>query len=676
MTSKISLSKLVRNNCRRRAWLFFLTMLIGIIILPIAVLVSVRISTGVDVIGGSTLVKEAFFGWKVSPAQNAFLSTVTPINPILMMAILVDAFLSGVTGFAYMNKSNQTDFYHSLPVKRGKLFLTGYLGGALTSVVPFVICELLCVPLALVLGVGSGKVFLVMLVGVCSAIVAYLAVYAAVILAMMLTGRVFTGILMAIVLLMYLPCTLTMLHYGMVAWMPNIATVQYNPLEINVAMFSPASLLPQLTMMRMGEWWLCILLYAVVLSFLSWLIYVKRPTEVQGDTFLSPKMNPFIKVLVGVAGAFVSGMFFSALSEADDVLFMYIGTFAGVIVINFIMEFIYNPDLKVACSHWKSFMVFLAASAAVAVFFTADPFALNASLPAEAQVAEVGVANNETEAMIGYNNDYIEADQFRYAPMDDDLYETVGRMAGKSERTGRDGRNTCNLVFKMKDGSTVRRFYAADKEDVIDLVELVEKRGRDKVCALVQFEKYEWASITVEGWQVDSEDEDVVFALRDKGEALKKALEKDTATMTCRKADKEGCVCILTVSPDKKHESFQPPYMFPVYKSYENTLKVLEQTGVRLEANKENAILKLKNQVSSIEDDNSEKSRYCITDPEEIAKFMRGVSTRTDYEFTEDSEKMAYIRLNEKNGKTRYLRVRVDDPELLEEYRICDSEDA
>ena len=675
MTSTISLSKLVKNNFRRRSWLFFLTMIIGIILLPIATLLTGRASTGMDVIGGSMTTRDALFGWTVTWEQNVFLSTVTPDNLFLAMAIVVDAFLAGVNGFAYMNKGDQTDFYHSLPIKRGHLFLTSYIGGALTAVVPFVICELLCLPIAVVLRVLSGRVLLIWLAGMCASILAFLAIYEAVILAMMLTGRMLTGILLGIALVLYIPVTCTIVHFSMTAWMPNIASATYNPIGIDGTFFSPLTLLFRIGTVGNVSWWLCMLFYAVALFVLSMFLYLKRPTEVQGDTFLSPKMNPVIKVIVGVAGALVSAMFFSALSQSDQVLFMFIGAIAGVILINFVMEFIYNPDIRIACSHWKSLMVFLMASLAVVIFFVSDPLALDKSLPSEAAVEEIGVENHETEALFGYNVNFLDADQFRYAPMDGDLYEKISEIAKKSGREGRDDRNVINLQFKMKNGNEVRRFLAADKEDVLDLVEMIEKKERPRTDALVKLKKYRWGSVTVEGWQVDPDDDGVVFALRDHGKALKEALDKDRTTLTCRQAYKEGSVCMLTVYPDEKANAElmdieQPTLRFPVYKSYERTLKVLGDLGVHLEENRENALRTTIEGLRSIDDDNGDVRLYSITNPEEMKKFLRGVVVCSEYEFAEDYRKTTNILLKEKSGSERYMCVRVDDPELLLEYHI------
>jgi hypothetical protein len=380
-------------------------------------------------------------------------------------------------------------------------------------------------------------------------------------------------------------------------------------------------------------------------------------------------MNPVIKVLVGVAGAFVMGMVLSALNSEDQGLFMVVGVVLGTVLINFVMEFIYNPDIRTACRHWRSGLVFLGASLLVLIFFMADPFSIEKSLPAEAKIEKVGVKSNEAEAMIGYDINKINWDQFRSAAPDDAIYEKIREIAGKSVREGREERNRIEVRFTLKSGKNVMRYYAADKEDILALREMVEKKGKEKAFAIRQLSRESWGSISVSGWQVHPDDNDFVIVLRDKGKALTKALEKDCASMTCGQAEKKRRVCFLTVYPAEKDTERQDTLAFPIYRNYHSTLQVLKDLGIRVEEDEEKAARKAVKDLAEIKSSDDSVIRCSITDPEEMAEFLKGVSVVNDYEFNEDLGREVFMQFKRKNGSGLDLTVRVEDPKLISGYQ-------
>ena len=54
------------------------------------------------------------------------------------------AFLAGLSGFYYVHSTEKLDFFHSLPVKRGRMFAIQFFSGVLTAGVPYLLSTFLC----------------------------------------------------------------------------------------------------------------------------------------------------------------------------------------------------------------------------------------------------------------------------------------------------------------------------------------------------------------------------------------------------------------------------------------------------------------------------------------------------------------------------------------------------
>ena len=61
----------------------------------------------------------------------------------LLFFVVIAAFCLGMTGYHYLYSREKTDFYHSLPLKRERIFFVPYVSGILIFAVPYLINLLL-----------------------------------------------------------------------------------------------------------------------------------------------------------------------------------------------------------------------------------------------------------------------------------------------------------------------------------------------------------------------------------------------------------------------------------------------------------------------------------------------------------------------------------------------------
>lgn len=132
MTSKISFKKLLHQELKQFVWLTAIQAVIFILLFPFRILMllayRMRQNPGAEKILINTF------------NQNVGLS---PFENIL--AAVLFGIICGVCLFACLHSSSSLDFYHSLPVKRGKLFAVRYFCGFLTYAVPWLLCQILTV---------------------------------------------------------------------------------------------------------------------------------------------------------------------------------------------------------------------------------------------------------------------------------------------------------------------------------------------------------------------------------------------------------------------------------------------------------------------------------------------------------------------------------------------------
>ena len=58
-------------------------------------------------------------------------------NGMTVFVMMLTVLICGLSGFSYLNSRSKVDFYHSLPVKREKLFIANYINGILILAVPY-----------------------------------------------------------------------------------------------------------------------------------------------------------------------------------------------------------------------------------------------------------------------------------------------------------------------------------------------------------------------------------------------------------------------------------------------------------------------------------------------------------------------------------------------------------
>ena len=133
MTSKISFSKLMKEDFKRRSWLFAIISLILFVTQPVALLIQID--------GLMASVSEGSASFR--DVQNFYQNFMgSGGQAVLLVLIMIFAIICAMSGYSYLHSKVKLDFYHSLAIKRKKLFFVQYVSGLLIFALPFCSAQL------------------------------------------------------------------------------------------------------------------------------------------------------------------------------------------------------------------------------------------------------------------------------------------------------------------------------------------------------------------------------------------------------------------------------------------------------------------------------------------------------------------------------------------------------
>ena len=121
--------------------------------------------------------------------ERVALEVLAPGNIGMALVMTVAAAMIAASEFAYLHSKEKMDLYYSIPVRRKKLFMSGYMTGFLMFVGIFVASEILAVLVAAAKGVSPSLLWLPFLKGSVLHIIEFLFIYSAAAFAMLFTGN-------------------------------------------------------------------------------------------------------------------------------------------------------------------------------------------------------------------------------------------------------------------------------------------------------------------------------------------------------------------------------------------------------------------------------------------------------------------------------------------------------
>ncbi|NBJ93398.1 DUF6449 domain-containing protein [Parablautia muri] len=507
MTSKSSFLVSMKENNKRRLWVWVIAVLMFVLALPL-----------VTAFGLGGVAKSTEWIWEATDTATAqqlvhqqkaevMIGMLGFSGPIVFFSVIL-ALISGVQGFSYLYSRKKMDFYLGMPVKKRKRFLIIWLNGILLYVIPY----LAGMSISLLIGAGNGALnggvvysaVAAFFVNICF----YLGIYHLAILALMMTGNiVITGFgFMVFCLYEFMVRYMVMGYkqefFDYFSYYGTSETPLLSPFSMYEKLVYTFDVKNVIDIKNL----LFLLLFVLVVGLVSYGCYLKRPAEATGKAMTFEITKPFIKVLLTVPIALISGLvifervnmdFNNATEGIGWVIFI---TALAVVLGSALIQVIYEFDIKGALHKKRDIFISGALTAFIFFAFQYDIFGYDSYIPDPDKIESIAFVPENYEQ--GNSSIYFDSDgthltaaayaeKYMYLKNTDAFCELAKRSMDAHNEDVKKGDDVDEnkwysyntVIYRLKNGRTVYRALWVDVED--------ERSGQllDEIIGSEEFKK-------------------------------------------------------------------------------------------------------------------------------------------------------------------------------------------
>ena len=599
MTSRNYLLKSITGNLRRNLWLIILFFLGFFAVGPVRLLVSLDAARHTAAPYPSGFTMEEYLRW-------TFRSNISLNDSMTIALVVVCAALAAFAGFLYLYSQEKTDFYHSLPLKREKLFAVQFISGFLIFLIPCLLNLLISFGIGGVYGAIDLSALEAAGIQILFAVVYFLAVYGAGVLAVLLTGNLFAGILGFIALVAYGPVlylTYTRLNY-------HFFDTLGPEMESGIGeFFSPVTAYIQAgSLYGRGETVTQYLLYgillAAVLILADVLVYRLRPSESFHRTIAFKKLEPVIKVCGLPPLVLLVALFFGS-QMYEGFFWMAAAALVLTLIFSAVYDFLCTMDIRTALKPRISTGVILAGLVLILGGYQMDITGVDRYLPGEEKIASMSVYFNSINGQLGYpegtgaaslsvflKENRVEDfhDIYRLAQKGVEYYEENGAYdqqdtsaeAGGAQQT----QVSIYIGYHLKSGQDVYRlYYLPETEELVENVEEI-------------YDNWEYRETVLPTSYIDPADIEGIdtYSFSEAGKPLNlsknsadifmKTYKGELENLTFAQSREEKVVGYMELQENAEgdqgyylYDDYIYTYYLPVYESFEKTRELLEDMG-------------------------------------------------------------------------------------------------
>lgn len=489
MMSKSLFLVSMKENNKRRLWVWAISLLGFVLLFPIAVALTAN-----RVVSRSAWMAETY-GAEVAEKilHERLISGMCDIFgfSLLLPAITaVLAVVSSIQGFSWLYSRKKIDFYMGIPVKRKKRFFVIWLNGILLYLIPYAIGLVIGMILAASNGGLDGTVVHTALLAFVVNLCFYLGIYHMAMLAVMLTGNiVITGF--------------GFLVFCLYEWLVRSVIQGFQDLFFRYFSYYGSHTEPILSPFSMYvhivetfdsrrvldfKYLAGLLIFAAVTGAVSYICYLKRPAESAGKAMVFEITKPFVKIMLIVPLSLAAGLImadivsFIPLSYADAMegIGYVIFAMALVVVIGCaVMQVIYEFDIKGARNKKSHIVICGVLTALIFMAFRYDFTGYDSYIPNQEKMEsaafvpdyyETGMQGGVCFDLDGsYLSEEEYGDRYMYLENTEDICELAEismngyneymasvdekRYDGESNKHWSSG----TLIYRLKNGRSVKR---------------------------------------------------------------------------------------------------------------------------------------------------------------------------------------------------------------------------
>lgn len=419
MTSKISSSErglldagFVASIIRRHMWLPVLALIGFILAMPVVTMIACENNLAYNMYNGD-----------VEAHYLRLVEDIHMVQQFLVSAIImVGAVMAGSTMFRYLHVRRQVDFYHSLPVRREKFFVSNLLAGLMVFLAPYLVSVVLNLLMLAVNGLMPYVALGDMAQWIVFNVLAYLLFLACTTFAMMLSGTLPSALKVLTCIFFLAPAAglvlegLGGLFYD--RWFSLSEAVNQVLIRASVVvryvMLSDAGMVMGMDGVGLPVWqdWLVAVLLTAGLLSLSLVLYRKRASECAGQTLAFGWQKLPYKYPIVLLGGLCMAMFFYAVGNMRET-WLYFGAVFGACFMAMLLEILIQNDFRAVRRGWKGAVAATVAVCAILSVYVFDMTGYDDRLPATDRIESVSVYSHVLRDAVGdrsYGGYYIAED--------------------------------------------------------------------------------------------------------------------------------------------------------------------------------------------------------------------------------------------------------------------------
>lgn len=607
MISKSLFFKLCFQNFKRKIWSFVLISVVFFftIFIPTVILISNKDIN--DYLAYSLIESDALiFGFKTI-TNNVFLSIV-----LIYMAIML-----AISGFAYLQKKQSVDFYHSLAVKRVTLYISNVINSLLILIVPYFLISMLSA-IILSFEMRDMSVYIIALKAFLANTILFTYAYFTMVLAVMITGSYFVNILMGISLYTYIPMFIGILYvYSSFFY----KTLYVNNIYLEDVIAKTSSLILMFDFVKISgvNKYAYAGVAAILLFILNMYLYKNRKSEKAGTAIVFEVLKFPVKLLLTVAISLGVGILFYAILS-EDFLWLIIFSILALIISHCVIEIIYNSDFKKLFSNKRHLFISALVVAIIISIFKFDLFKVDSfkndnitSMKIKSDFLEDNIWNFSYEFVLRGNkiskentrelydivklnmeiNDEDTIKEFiKQIDMAHNTYQAKNKVYNK-ETYDEDKEYSINLEigYKLKSGRNKYRKYTVYVEDVKDILNKIYLDANYKKAVYPILEKDSKDIVSID--YISYYEKDNKHLKLDNKE-LVEAYKKDLLNLSIFDREKYNLVGVIRFNDSMAEKSFNmirtEDYSFkyddigyyPIYEKFSETINLLKKSGVNV----------------------------------------------------------------------------------------------
>lgn len=593
---------LLKDDLKKRSWLMVVSVLFFCLFFPGIVLDNVQ---GMISIYGEQGVESRFLNALTYSGNNYY-----------AMAVFLLAAFCAFNGFSYIYSRQKLDFYHSLPVKRESWLVLKTVSSFLIFALPAGMAVLEELFMGVFYHVTDlhfveavlGKFFLYLLV--------FLSSYFLCLLAMLMTGKLSTGILLTPVLFGFT---------GVVSWLYRLfqKTFYTGYLESESNNLFRKYPSPGTCMLDLTERWnryvenglsgkmswrepILLILFLLLEIMLCVCLYRNRRTETAGNAVVFPKLGILIKLLAVCAASLGVGICLKTFSYTQSDLWFFGGIALGILVFTGVLDFIFYTDIRNVLKKPLELLAVTALTFGIALVFRFDLLGYDSYLPDADKIASMSVNNNLLSNVYHQVMTYTELSSTSTTTEDStqtlDAYqltefEPIYAMAENGsenatlEESADGDRILVDIRYNLKNGRVVYRTYPVDSqvfEENAD--ELYEKPGFIKAMYPI-FGRRSSEISSIWAYGVNARSGSYTFRSKEEKEEFAEAYKQDLLTLSYSDLSGSDLLGNMTISYEPEQQETGNEILptslisdedngYPILRRFKKTIAVLEKFGV------------------------------------------------------------------------------------------------